>query len=279
MNGSTAAMLAIVLISAGLSGCLGPSEQDPMTGEMGEDDEAIPEDLQAGECREQLGIFPVEDEAVRPYMPPGFEPMPALPPDAYQGEDPSEQSATLLLVAFSCTEPRDVELLFPFVPVSPPEEMRVEEAYYHAVALPCIADATTATTFSAWNIPCATGTAGIEASTQTPAGAMWELEATAPDATVHMEGSSPALQTPAGPEWIRVFHVEDQEVCALTDSRVDTHEHWQFGPATLEVTGAPPFPVPPQPGMASLGLPGFGMSLTPVTPSEPGYAPSTGSCT
>lgn len=278
-------LLPLLLFASGLGGCLGAVDQAPASGTEEPDgahgrtgNGTVADRLEASGCREQIGIFPMEDAAVRPYLPEGFEPMPSAPPDLYSGDDPSGQSASLLLVGFSCTEPQQTSLFLPFIPVVPPEEMRVADVYYHAVVLPCIADAGTAAELGTWNVPCSPGTVDIAAQADTPAGALWELAAEGPDVAIRLEGAAPASSTPAGPEWVRLFHVLDQQVCSLTDSRVGVHEHWQLGQATLEVDGTPAFPLPDQPGMSSLGRPGFGMNATQVVPGDPGYVPVSGAC-
>lgn len=274
-------MLAALLLASGLTGCLDAGEAGPST-------ETEPtahaqtagtaQRLIAEDCREQLGIFPMDSGAVRAYLPPGFEPSPPTPPDLYQGQDPSGQSATLLLVGFVCDQPQPTSLFLPLVPVMPPEQMRVADVYYHAVALPCIAEAETASQLATWGVPCTTGPVDIQVQAEPPGSAVWELAAEDASAAIALQGGVPASNTAVSPEWVRVFHVQDRTVCALADSRVGAHEHWQFGPTTLEVDGTPSFPVPRHPGLASLGRPGLALNVTPVGPGDPGNVSGLTGC-
>lgn len=273
--------VAIALILAtNLVGCLGTSS-DPSATEPGSDteDSDLVERLELSACREQIGIFGMDQETVAPYMPEGFEPMPVLPPEVYQGADPSGQTATLLLVGFVCDEPSATSLFLPLIPVMPPEEHREPDVYYHAVALPCIADAGTVEVLAMWGALCEVGETTIEAQAELSTGALWDLTTEASSATVEMVGNAPASQTPAGPEWVRLFHALDGQLCAVSDSRVEVHEHWQFGSAMVTVEGQASFPVPDEPGLASLGMPGFALNVTYVPSDTPaGAAASSSPC-
>lgn len=271
-------LVALILVSVSLAGCLGSSpdgSSDQSRADTGSDDRI--DRLEASGCREQIGIFGMDAATVSPYMPEGFEPMPVLPPEVYQGADPSEQTATLLLVGFVCDQP-PMTLFLPLVPVMPPEELREPEVYYHAVALPCIADGATATVLEAWGAPCQTGTTAIEPQVELPAGAVWDLAAESSTFTVTMQGSAPASETPAGPEWVRLFHALDGQLCSVSDTRVEVHEHWQFGSAMVTAEGSAGFPVPDQPGMGSLGMPGFALDLTRVQDGGTGGPAGSVSC-
>lgn len=265
MPGRLAALFLVSLLGIALSGCLaGPGPADPGAAPGGDGRTDPVASVELGDCREEIGIFPMPAAAVKPHLPDGFEPAATTPPEVAQVQDPTGQTATLLLVGMVCTFPRPASFLFPFVPVVPPEDERVEGVYYHAVALPCIADGETVELLRAWHVPCKTGTVAIQTRLGSPAGAAWDLTADDGNTSIAMEGAAPASRSAAGAEWIRLFHATEGELCARSDSRVDPHEHWQLGPMTVEVQGRAAFPVPDGPGMASLGQPGISLNVTRV---------------
>lgn len=190
--------------------------------------------------------------------------MSPVPPDLYKGADPTGATATLLLIGMVCEEPAPVELFWAYIPVVPPEDERVEGVYYHALALPCVADPATAEAMATWNVPCFEGQITVDAETETPAGAAWGMVVDREAASATLDGTAPGSRTETGPEHVRAFHAVGAEVCAVTDVRVEVHEHWQFGAATVDTGERPWFPPPGGPGLASLGQPGFGMTITHV---------------
>lgn len=265
MSSRLAGLLLVVTLGSALSGCIGTLEQTQATRTTTDDGGDGPVgSIALKDCREEIGIFPVPASAVEPYLPDGFEPAASTPPEVHQGEDPTGQTATLLLVGMDCESPRPASFLFPFVPVVPPADERVDGVYYHAVALPCVADEATSELLRSWHVLCEAGDVGIETRADAPAGAAWDLTADDGNATVTMEGAAPASRSPAGAEWIRLFHAAEGKLCARSDARVEPHEHWQFGPMVVDVQGDPAFHVPDSPGLASLGMPGISLTVTPV---------------
>lgn len=262
------AFAVVVLI---LAGCTNPKTDDTDAPPAQDEEARAKSPMELAECREQIGIFPITHEAAAPYLPDGFATMPALPPDFYQDSDPTGQTATLLLLGFACNEP-EASLFVAYLPVVPPEASRLNGAYYHAVALSCIADNASVTYLAQWSVPCAAGAVTITQTLDLPPGAQWHLEAQSDTTQIVLEGGAPSSMTPAGPELIRAFHVLNQDVCAVVDLRVETHEHWQFAASTLDVQGRAAFPPPDHPGLASLGRPGFAMNFTnvPGAPAETG---------
>lgn len=259
------------MLGAGVAGCLGDT-RDPgtSTGPPSDDEPpAVPKTLALDGCREQLGAWEGLDyETVAPYLPDGFQPWGI----SQASDENTGRNATLYVIGFVCTEPRDAAVIFPWIPVIPPDELINPDAFYHAVSLPCIADPSTAEVLRAWGAPCTAGELGIEAQAQTPAGAAWTLTADSPNTTFRMQGSGPATDLPAGPELIPLFQSIEGELCAVIDATIGVHQHWQEGVFTLEVEGEAGFPVPEGPGTGLLAPPDFSLGLAHVSTETEGTA-------
>lgn len=266
MGRLTTLIIATALVGVALTGCLGTED----TGGQGDRQPetrsgapgAGPSVLEATGCKEHLGIFSMDAEAVDPYLPEGFEPLPPAPPDLYKEQDPTGATATLLVVAMSCEKPQGFQNTFVWIPVDPPEQADEPGLYYAAVSLSCVADAGQVQLLAGWHIPCAPGTVALDARASTPVVSVAEMTAQSSAATFTLTGTAPSEASEVGPEWVRVFHTIDQQVCAVTDTRVGVHDHQQFGEATLDVQGDADLPLPQGPGLHSIGHTPFAMNTT-----------------
>lgn len=263
-----------MLIGAGLAGCLDQTTDTETATDTPTEDEpsTAPQNLAFDGCREQLGAWEgLAYETVDPYLPQGFRPSSLL------SEDTSGRNATLYVIGFICTEPRDAAVIFPWIPVTPPDALANPDAFYHAVSLPCIADPSTTEILRLWGVPCTAGDLGIDVDAQTPAGAAWTFTAENPRTTIRLQGGGPATDLPAGPELIPLFHAIDGQLCAVTDATIGVHQHWQEGPFTLEVEGEASFPIPEGPGSGLLAPYDLTLDLTHVY-TEANATPGTGPC-
>lgn len=243
-----------------LAGCLSPSSDvGGMDTEPGAPTPAPLEPLMLSDCREQIGIFPVTAAQAAPYVPDGFGLMPPLPPDVYADADPTGASATLLFVAFFCEEPQ-VSFLVPWFPAVPPQDERVANATYHAVAgAPVVKGALLEQWFALAGIPFLAGDVVQEPILVGTAATMSSsMSAQALGFSVTVEGTSPRLAAATPQEMLPLFVVEDREVVGRLDLHISEHTHWQFGAGTAEVSG---FLQPPGPGLSTHSAPGMPVTL------------------
>lgn len=253
------ALLAVVLASAGLAGCIGGEDANTAPASQPEEG-SVPEQLALDGCREFIAVWEMEYEDVSPYLPPGFEPA------SISGEN-AERNASLHLLGITCTEPREMGIFLPWLPVEPNEEWADPDADLQRVSLPCIGDAEIANALQAWDAPCETGNVTIASNGESPAGGgSWTLRADSSQRTVEMTGAAPNSTEPVSHDRITMYHVSDQQVCSVTSAvEFGVHYHWQFGAFSLAVEGEAGFPVPDEPGVGVLAPGGFEMVVEPTS--------------
>lgn len=250
-------LVAVVLVTAGLAGCIGSAGDDPSNNTRMDTVEEAPGRLAFDGCREILGVWELAYEDVAPYLPPGFE------PTSLADEDTIGQNASMHLIAFDCTEPRDASVIFPWLPVVPPDDLVDPEADAFRLMLPCIGDAAFVEVLQAWGAPCEVGDAQITTETETPAAATWAFGAQSPNLTVRLEGTGVASGLLSNEPLFQQFHVTEQTVCAVTLLQLEDHIHWEGHGFSIGVEGQAPFPVPDEPTSGLLALAPFGFTARP----------------
>lgn len=256
--------LAVLLLAAPLAGCVGSEDPSMPTSDAADApaDNGTPQALSLSGCREAFGQWELPYEEVAPYLPPGF-----APAGGALGASETGRNASMELIAVRCSEPRDASFFFPWLAVEPPDELANPDATFRFVALPCIADASTAETFDAWGASCEAGTVDLARDGDAPLGGAWTLTAESPNRTVTLQGAGAEEPTAAGvTETIQLYHSVDAHLCAITTAEVGDHRHTEPGPFTLEVQGEAGFPVPDEPGTGSLVRSGFDLNVTSVAP-------------
>lgn len=255
-------LLALVLLTAGLAGCIGDDAGDleqanatdaaaeaTNASELGTlpDGEPVPLDIEMADCYEQTGVFPVPAEAVGE-LPEGFEPVPF---------DPAGQTATMLVIALDCSLPGDEDHseVWGMVEVEPPEELAAEDAAFSLIALSAISSTERrAHVYEAWGMgedEILAGDVTVETLAETPPARGGHVLGTDDDFTVHLYTATQGPPTPEEAGQARVFGVADAEVTGMMDvSWTDSEEGLQ-GEALLDIEdGGMDLPRPEGAGIA-----------------------------
>lgn len=256
-----AALVAVVLLAAGLAGCIGGDDAalegantTDATDAANETDlgtlpdgEPVPLDLEMADCYEQTGVFPVPAEAVGE-LPEGFEPVPF---------DPAGQTATMLVIALDCSLPGDEahSEVWGMVEVEPPEELAAEDAAFSLIALGAISSTERrAHVYEAWGMGedgILAGDVTVETLAETPPARGGHVLGTDDDFTVHMYTTVEGEPAPESAGKARAFGVDGGEVTGAMDvAWTDSQGGYQTGEAALAFEGGAPIPEPGGAGVA-----------------------------
>lgn len=253
------AVLVVLVLFAALSGCLADAPTDT-AGDPSSDAPTVPERIAFEGCREVLGLWELDWEEAEPYLPNGFI--------SYSMHHPSEnnvgRNASMHLLGITCTDPVEISLLFPWIPVVPPDALGTPDADVFRVMMPCIGSEHIVSTLKAWGVPCIAGDAAVVEESSTPASATWAFEAKSAQFDVRVEGTGVATGLMSDEPVFRLFHAIDGDLCAITHLELEDHEHWEGQAFTIDAEGEVPFPTPSEPTDGLLAMPDFTMAMYPV---------------
>lgn len=253
-------LLAVVLLTAGLAGCLGgedaaleesnTTETTPAVNESDlgtlPDGSPVPAETTLAGCHEQAGAFPVPRAFFEGEVPDGFEPVPFGPAGA---------SATLVVISLSCSlSGEDQRVLWGMLVVEPPEGLAPEDGDVSLLALGTISsDERQAHVYEAWGLgdEILTGDVTVENLQETNLGRGGHAMATDGDFTIHMYSSVGGEPAPETAGQARVFGESGGELAGAMDiSWTDSEGGFQDGEATLAFEGQAPIPQPESAGVA-----------------------------
>lgn len=226
-------MRRLILFFLVIAGCVTPPADEPPA-----DDASAPALLAYADCDELLGAFPVQPDAMP--VPEGFAPAPLL----------AQGNAAIFVVGWSCAgarTDRDAAESEPFTEafvgfsVTPPEEMRLEGAFGHALLMGLATGSTLgAETYAAWGIP-ASATDVAFAWQAAPVGGTGTLEGAVGPLDVAMRVNAGGPNAPEAASAVRFFVVDGNAAVAAYDiAWIDADGFQGQAVSRAALPGAPP---------------------------------------
>ncbi len=256
--------IILLLITSALAGCLGASDDAVDAADADDASTTTPTSTTASavmqvaldDCEEVAGAWVMDDDELRPHLPPGFEPAGA----------PGGEAGVLQLITATCTltppngsdaDPRDVSIATAWIMVDPPAEYTVDGVGAYLIApWTVVTDAGAASTFSDWGLEVVEGDVGFGAPVSGPPAQVDEVTASDGDFSLTLSATVPSRETNPNHPIFRAFLVNEGEVMGAMDIDGGSHPHWEIGGSHLETSGPAPFPAPDAPGIAIHGFEG-----------------------
>lgn len=239
------ALVALVLLTAGLAGCLAsdapPDVAGPADGAGNETEmPAVPARMSFGACDVQAGVFDVPAVLAAEKAPPGFTPTSAVEPDGPTASFvvDAHDCGNATSDAFDGTE-EDVGWVAYFLAVDPPDEYEDESVDFYLLPVAAVTDAPQVLdVYEAWNLTFEEGTVDMTATTA-PTARRGQLEVRSDNisSTLHTAVSS-EVPSEDPDHRSRVFGVSDGKVTSIVDFDVSGSDRFMGGAERIVEPGS-----------------------------------------
>lgn len=254
------AVLAVVLVCAGLAGCIGSEDTRPEAdvnateGSPATQAGPVTDAVHLEGCSEHAGFFPLAPSDAEQALPDGFEPR-----SSYPGPAPVP---ALEIFSRTCEgEDEPIREIIAVVAVEPPEGYRNASA---ARQMALVWGATTSPShqerYDAWGLPFDASNISVDRGS-TPIAGTWQTRATSGGDELRMATTVQASDDSGDGSSARLFGVEDGELTGTADIEW-TGSGVEQGQATLPL--AEPLPLTPDPEGIGLHILGFDETWRPA---------------